>query len=137
MSCSNCRLNTIIQSCEPCLKSGLSIFHLFQPSDLIFLRWVAQLFDGWLSYFNGWLSYFINGWLSYFRLYIYDLPIDSGCTQNIPVLILGGSEKNIIANELYSAILMAKASGKQVTIQTTGCWSGWSTPVITSMYIHD
>lgn len=71
------------------------------------------------------------------RLYIYDLPIDSGCTQNIPVLILGGSEKNIIANELYSAILMAKASGKQVTIQTTGCWSGWSTPVITSMYIYD
>lgn len=71
------------------------------------------------------------------RVYIYDLPINDGCTNKIPVLILNGSDANPIGKELYSAILMAKASGKKVTIQTTGCWSGWSTPVITSMYVHD
>lgn len=71
------------------------------------------------------------------RVYIYDLAIQDGCTHSIPVLLLDGPEANPIGKELYSALLAAKTSGKKVTIQTKGCWSGYSTPIITSMYIHD
>ena len=71
------------------------------------------------------------------RVYVYDLPIEDGCTNTTPVLLLDGPDANPIGKELYSALLAAKASGKKVTIQTKGCWSGWSTPVIRSMYLHD
>ena len=71
------------------------------------------------------------------RVYVYDVELDGGCTHKIPVLLLGGSDKNVIGKELYSALLMAKASGKKVLLQSNHCWKDYSTPVITSLYIHD
>ncbi|KLN65647.1 hypothetical protein [Vibrio sp. VPAP30] len=71
------------------------------------------------------------------RVYIYDLPVNDGCKDSTPVLIMSGLQANPLAKEIYSTLLAAKASGKRVLIQTTGCWSEYSTPVITSMYLYD
>ena len=71
------------------------------------------------------------------RVYIYDIPIDDGCDKQIPVLLFEGENANSLAGEIYSTLLLAKASAKKVIIQTTGCWSELSTPIITSMYLHN
>ncbi len=73
------------------------------------------------------------------RVYIYGAPIiNSGCEKSDnPVLLLGGSDANTLGKELYSALLMAKASGKEVVLQSDHCWAEHSKPVLTSMYIKD
>lgn len=73
------------------------------------------------------------------RVYIYGASIvNSGCTESDnPVLLLGGNDANPLGNELYSALLMAKASGKEVILQSDHCWADYSKPVLTSMYIKD
>lgn len=70
------------------------------------------------------------------RAYIYDLPINGGCTNKIPVLLFSGPNKNPLAKEIYSTLLTAKASGKKVTIQSNKCWPEYSTPIITSLYLY-
>lgn len=71
------------------------------------------------------------------RVYVYNVSIE-GCTEGTtPVLLLGGADKNPLGKELYSALLMAKASGKKVVLQSDRCWSERSMPVLTSMYIQD
>ncbi|MGR6873492.1 hypothetical protein ACU6U9_14555 [Pseudomonas sp. HK3] len=71
------------------------------------------------------------------RVYIYNALIQ-GCTDSTtPVLILGGVDENPLGKEIYSALLMAKASGKKIILQSSKCWSERSMPEITSMYIKD
>lgn len=67
--------------------------------------------------------------------YVYDTPVNDGCEKTFPVLIFDGPDANPLAKEIYSTLLMAKASGKKVNIITKGCWSVLSTPIITSMYL--
>jgi hypothetical protein len=72
------------------------------------------------------------------RVYLYNLPINAdGCTNTIPVLLLDGPNQNPVGKTLYATLLLAKATGKHVIVQTTGCWDVWSTPIITSMYLKD
>lgn len=71
------------------------------------------------------------------RVFVYGLEVDEGCTQKIPVLLMGGVDANPLAKEFYATLLSAKTSGKKVIIGTSGCWSEWSTPVIRSLYLLD
>jgi hypothetical protein len=72
------------------------------------------------------------------RVYLYNLPISAdGCANTVPVLLLDGPNQNPVGKTLYATLLLAKATGKHVIVQTTGCWDVWSTPIITSMYIKD
>lgn len=70
------------------------------------------------------------------RVYIYDLPIEVGCTNKIPVLLFSGPDKNPLAKEIYATLLAAKTSGKKVIVQSRECWSEYSTPIISSVYVY-
>lgn len=70
------------------------------------------------------------------RAYIMGVEI-AGCANKTPVLIFDGANRNPLAQEIYSTLLAAKASGKKVVLQANECWSEWSTPVLSSMYILD
>lgn len=70
-------------------------------------------------------------------VYVYDVPVEGGCEHTIPVLLFEGDNANLLADQIYATLMMAKASGRKVNIQTIGCWDRFSTPVITSMYLHD
>ncbi|MGD8112987.1 hypothetical protein [Vibrio sp. TRT 17S01] len=67
------------------------------------------------------------------RVFIYDVTINnSGCSGITPVLVM--SSTNILAKELYSALLTAKASGKEVQLMTRGCKD--NNPIIFSVNLY-
>ena len=80
----------------------------------------------------------IQGGMS--RLYIYDVDMrlggDTTCTiKTTPVLLFSSGD---IVKEMYSAILMAKASGKKVDFIAGGCVeiSGNTYSSISALYVE-
>jgi hypothetical protein len=72
------------------------------------------------------------------RVFVYGANIStSGCTGDTSTPVIKMGSANPLASELYSTILMAKASGKQVELITSGCLSNGSYPVIFSIYVKD
>jgi hypothetical protein len=67
------------------------------------------------------------------RVYVYVPVSNGGCTVTTAAQLVVDSS-NPLANMMFSTLLTAKATGKQVDIATTGCTS-LNVPMITSIYL--
>lgn len=67
------------------------------------------------------------------RVFVYDVTIhNSGCSGSVPILEM--SETNVLAKEMYSTLLTAKASGRELLIITKRC--KYNNPKIFSIYLN-